>query len=133
MPATTKKTIAVGEGTARGAGEIAKLRSDTDSEPQTEITALCRQAESLTILMDAGADNDDPENVNIRDTAFERVCAISEELSYHVAAEPCDILSKINLWRMLTVEDGLDPERNAPDERLLASIIDDFERLLQSR
>ena len=83
--------------------------------------------------MDAGADNNEPENANIRDTAFERVCAIGEELSYHAAAEPSDILSKINIWRMLTIEDALDPERNAPDEQLLVSIIDDFERLLHSR
>lgn len=133
MPATTKKTIAAGEGAARGIGEYQKLGSENNSEPQTEITALCRQAESLAILMEAGADNDDPENASIRDTAFERVCAISEELSCHETAEPSDILNKINLWRMLTVEDGLDTERNAPDERLLVSIIDDFERLLQAR
>ena len=97
------------------------------AEPQTQIIALCRQAESLAKLMAVGANNNEPENTHIRDTAFERVCAIASEMADHDAAEPEDILGKIRLWRMLAVEDALDPETNAPDERLLLSIIEDIE------
>ncbi len=101
------------------------------AEPQTEIVAMCRQAESLAKLMEAGADNNDPENTNIRDTAFERFCAIASEMVHYQASGPADILAKINLWRMFTVEDGLDPETAAPDEKLLISILDDVEGQLQ--
>jgi hypothetical protein len=97
------------------------------AEPQTQIIAMCRQAESLAKLMAAGAGNDEPENTHIRDTAFERVCAIASEMAHYDAAEPEDILGKIRLWRMLAVEDALNPETSAPDERLLLSIIEDIE------
>lgn len=106
-------------------GEVA------NADPQTEIVAMCRQAESLAKLMSAGADNNDPENTNIRDTAFERFCAIASEMVHYRASGPADILAKINLWRMFTVEDGLDPETAAPDEKLLISILDDVEGQLQ--
>lgn len=104
-----------------------KAAPDPLTEPQTEIIAMCRQAESLAKLMEVGAGNNDAENTHIRDTAFERVCAIASEMAHYGAAEPADILSKIRLWRMLAVEDALNPETSAPDERLLLSIIEDIE------
>ncbi len=107
-----------------------RQKGKTKADPQTGITAMCRQAESLTKLMEVGADSNDAENTQIRDTAFERVCAIASEMVHYDATAPADILGKIRLWRILTTEDGLDLESGAPDERLLLSIIEDIERHL---
>lgn len=131
MPARPKAHPTIGE-RARAEAIIKtplgkKAAADPQTEPETQIIAMCRQAESLAILMEVGASNDEPENTHIRDTAFERVCAIASEMAQYDAAEPADILSKIRLWRMLAVEDALDPETSAPDEKLLLSIIEDIE------
>ena len=108
-------------------------RIDTGDDPQTEITELCSQAESLVVLMEAGADNNDPKNINIRDTTFERVCAIGDELAHYRSAAPADILGKIRLWRFLALEDALNPEKCSSDEQLLLSIIDDIEEHLRAQ
>ena len=104
--------------------------TDTRSGLTTEIADLCSKAEGLAVLMDIGADNEDPDNAAIRDTAFERVCSISDEISKRQSSAPADVLSKIQLWKRMTQEDTLDPEFNSPDERLLNSIVSDLEQQL---
>lgn len=131
MPAKPKMHPTIGgpvhaEGKAK-APQGGTAAPNPQTRPQTQITAMCSQAESLVKLMGVGAGNNDPENADMRDTAFERVCAIAAEMAHHDAAAPEDILSKIRLWRMLAVEDALNPETSAPDEKLLLSIIEDIE------
>jgi len=127
MPAKPTIHSPIGELACAEEKNRAPQRGETSADPDTGITAMCRQAESLAKLMEVGANNNDAENTHIRDTAFERICAIASEIVHYDTAAPADILSKIRLWRMLAVEDALDLKTGAPDERLLLSIIDDIE------
>ena len=105
-------------------------KSGNHSPGPTVIADLCSKADGLAVLMDIGADNEDPDNAAIRDTAFERVCSISDEIAQRQSSAPSDLLRKIQLWKRMTQEDTLDPAFSSPDERLLNSIVSDIEKQL---
>ena len=117
------------------AGQKQKSLRDWESNGKLDQRTTCKlklspcadRLKNLLALMEAGSDRGAPENSNIRNTAFERICAIGAELVHYPAASAPDILAKIRLWRLLALEDALDPQRSSPDEQLLATIIDDIE------
>lgn len=60
---------------------------------------------------------------------LDQLVLMSAKLARQKAKHPSDVLTKINLWRVMASEDARSYETATPDEALALSIMDDCERL----
>lgn len=120
QPVTQSEQINTGEGLG-GAASIADICTAITKLVNAVSEVGSRKIEPQTELSHLTEDRSD--------TLWENVCDFAAQLALAHSSSLDDISGKINIWRHLAPEQGLENKFPTIDETLLLSILSDVERM----
>lgn len=103
-----------------------RLKSDVDDQ---QLITMCEVAiQAWSNIGHANADNED----GAVDQLCEAALALTSSLADQKAESLSELAAKARLWRCIAPDDTFDSDAQSPDEKFLAGIMNDIERLVQS-